>query len=215
MTDGEFFWEAPISGFKVGNKAKLSDGSVSSYSFSEAEFIFDTGTTLYYVPDPYHGSIMDMITMDVPFINSGGYRIVKCSSVSKLPSFYVYIGGHYIETPASAYLMDLGSKLSDGSKACLIGIVSGGSDGYWLAGDAFLKSFFTVWDDENGLISFAPHTYSSATIEAGSAPSTRYSSPDEMTFADYINEGLLVGLGTMVMFGIIGYALPACGVNLL
>lgn len=153
--------------------------------------------------------------MDVPYINSGGYRIVKCSSASRLPSFYSYIGGYYLETPASTYLLDLGTKLSDGSKACMIGLVSSGSDGYWLAGDAFLKNFFSVWDDTNGKISFAPHTYSSATIEAGSAPTSSYVIPEEMTLADYINEGLLVCLGTMVIFGIVGYALPACGVDFL
>ena len=65
-------------------------------------------------------------------------------------SFYLYIDGRFIEVPPAAYLFEVGSN------TCIIGIVNSGDD-YWLLGDAFLKSYLSIWDDDNGKISLAPH----------------------------------------------------------
>jgi len=45
-----FFWESPITGFRVGSSATLSDGTTSAYHTVAVPGIFDTGTTLIYAP---------------------------------------------------------------------------------------------------------------------------------------------------------------------
>ena len=43
-------------------------------------------------------------------------------------------------------------------------------------GDVFLRNFYNVFDDTNSQVGFAPHIYSTASITAGSQPSTYLSS---------------------------------------
>lgn len=131
-----------------------------------------------------------------------------------MPSAFVYMSGYYMEITPSSYLLSVG-EFTDGSEACLIGIVGNG-DTYWLAGDVFLKNFFSVWDDDNSVIQLAPHKFSSSTFFSGSEPTTTYSSSSSTTssLTDILTSGayLLVIIGASYL--IAEYVLPLIGINI-
>lgn len=77
-----------------------------------------------------------------------------------------------MEVTPDNYLISIG-EFADGAKACYIGIVPSDID-YWLAGDVFLKGYFSVWDDEGNTISLAPHIYSNSNIFSDDKPSQTY-----------------------------------------
>lgn len=89
-----------------------------------------------------------------------------------MKSFFLYIDGRYLEITPTSYVLPVGTD-NNGNAVCAIGIVSSG-DSNWLLGDVFLKNFFSVWDDDNGKIRFAPHKHTTSTIVAGNKPATLY-----------------------------------------
>lgn len=210
----DFFWQSVLTGFGVGTSGSFSGSSSGAYKVSDQDFIFDTGTTLFYTPDDIATTISKKLVASVSYLEQDGYYYVKCTSSSSMPSAFVYMDGYYIETPPSSYLLLVG-QFTDGSDACMIGIVGNG-DTYWLAGDIFLKSFFSVWDDDNSVIQLAPHSYSSATIFSGASPSTTYSSSSSSsTSLTDVLIGVASFLGLVAAaYLMVEYVLPLIGINI-
>ncbi len=92
------------------------------------------------------------------------------------------------------------------------------SENYWLLGDSFLRNYYTIWDEENDRLGFAPKVNSTtSTIRTGEpAPSESlvptYDNVGEISFEliemlggitlvnlgiNTLVAGILVGLGTM------------------
>lgn len=44
----------------------------------------------------------------------------------------------------------------------------------FLLGGAFLKNFYSIWDDENGQMALVPHIHTTATVAVGTAPTAIY-----------------------------------------
>jgi Eukaryotic aspartyl protease len=82
----DFFWEAIVSGFGVGASGSLTSSSSNNYAISAAEFIFDTGTTLFYAPSSVATKINTLLTSSVYYFYESGYYYVRCSSASSMPS---------------------------------------------------------------------------------------------------------------------------------
>jgi len=50
-------------------------------------------------------------------------------------------------------------------------------DSYWLAGDVFIRNFYTIWDQENAKIGFAPLATGTATIVVSDPPAANVIKP--------------------------------------
>lgn len=170
--EDSFYWLGKVEGFRVGTTETLADSTVMGYYTAKTDVIYDTGTTLMYGPDSIVSTVVALLVKGVTSTTDSGYTIVKCSIASSMKSLFLYIDGRYLEVTPASYLLNVGT-FSDGSTACAIGIVASG-DSKWLVGDVFLKNFFSVWDDTNSKISFAPHRYTTSTIVTGAKPSTLF-----------------------------------------
>jgi len=149
--------------------------------------VFDTGTSLAYVPYTISADLISKILRGKKYANYFGTYITTCDT-SQFESVYIYFNGYWMEIPPSTYIVIMGDD-GNGNNICGLGFVPNSSD-YWLLGDVFLRNYFVVFDQGNDKIGFAPHIYSAVqSITTGSLPSDKFSSIDTKTMA---------GVGTAV-----------------
>jgi len=83
--------------------------------------------------------------------NFFGLVICPCTAKSYLP-VYLNFGGTYLEVPPQTYL-------TPSDFYCTLAF---GASSEWLIGDILFRSYYTVFDEDNGRIGFALRTGSYA-----------------------------------------------------
>jgi len=94
-----------------------------------------------------------------------GIPVSPCD-LSLYQSFWLMIGNEtWTEIPPEAYVMeyDLGSEWEGW---CVLGFTVNTED-YFLLGDTFLRSYYSIHDDDNSRLGLVPHSTSNATIYTG------------------------------------------------
>jgi len=83
----------------------------------------------------------------------------------------LFIDSKWFLVKAEDYILEV-----EGS--CILGFLDGGSSPYWLLGDAFLKGYYSIHDNDdhaNARIGIVPHSNSNKPfVESGSAPIKSY-----------------------------------------
>jgi cathepsin D len=137
--DDNFFWQGKVSGVKIGKKG---------YRVKEANFIFDTGTSLNYMPAKYFPDFIDKLLDGIYHFKYNGIYWGSCDT-SLYPVAQFRVSGKWISVKPSTYVIDIGAR------RCWIGFI-GQSGGEWLFGDVLFRGYYTVWDTQNDRIGFAP-----------------------------------------------------------
>lgn len=153
----QMYWMSTITGVAIGKK---------QYALSaEGNIILDSGTSLAYMPSADGKKIIKKILKGTGFnFKLFGEYFVNCDT-TKYSSFYILMDGYWVEIPPEAYIFDLGGRF------CLLGFGLMDIYGDYLFGDVLLRSYYTVWDDDNSYVGFTPRTGSSAgSITAGTTP---------------------------------------------
>jgi Eukaryotic aspartyl protease len=96
------------------------------------------------------------------FFNDYGTVFGPCDT-SLYPSVYLYIEGYTYEIKPENYVFDAQDPTN--TNMCIIGFAQNSYTSYWLVGNTFLKNFYSVWDDEEGRLAFAPHITSQSKVE--------------------------------------------------
>lgn len=113
---------------------------------------------------------------------------------SKYESIFLYnnASSSYFEVTPENYVLDIQFE----EDKCVLGFYPN-TDEYWLLGDSFIRNFYTIWDEENDQLGFAPHITSSATIERGQPPSAilfqKYNT-SQLKIQDYLSYIAMSGL---------------------
>jgi hypothetical protein len=91
--------------------------------------------------------------------------LTLCSEKSQYETVYLWIDDYRFEVSVDDYFLaynDLVEEPSDEyADVCLIGIVDTFFSSYWVLGDAFMKGYYTIHDNddhENARMGFAPHS---------------------------------------------------------
>ena len=95
-----------------------------------------------------------------PWINENGFFYGPCG-VKAYESFYFMIGGDYFEVTPEHFVRS--SRSIEDPDYCLLSLGVNDSE-YWLLGLPFLRGYYTIWDEERGMVGFAPHKYSTNSI---------------------------------------------------
>lgn len=146
-----------VTGVKIGKKEFALSASNS--------MIIDSGTSLAYMPIADGKKIIKKIVQHTGFnFKLFGSYFVSCK-LAKFSSVYFLVDGYWLEIPPQTYVTNLGGKF------CMLGFGLMDVYGMYLFGDVLLRSYYTVWDNQNSLLGFTPRTGSSAgSITAGTLP---------------------------------------------
>ncbi|KAM0735580.1 Lysosomal aspartic protease [Formica fusca] len=130
------YWQFSLDSVLIGNNS-VANGS---------QAIADTGTSLIVGPS----DVIDVINENIGADDNGN---VDCDSLSKLPNIgFVLSGKTFNLTPNDYILQD---TADDGTVTCSSGFQGEESD-LWILGDVFIGHYYTVFDQGNNQVGFAP-----------------------------------------------------------
>ena len=122
-----------------------------------------------------------------------GFHVSECN-YEEWPSVYLMVSNYWLEISPEHYLIDA-SDARDKS-ICIIAFTSNDSN-FFLVGDSFFRGFYSIHDDENDRIGFAPHSEStkSAPVFAKYLPTNSI----ELNFFTKYRKELLMALGAVLI----------------
>jgi Eukaryotic aspartyl protease len=168
-----FFWTTTIEGFRIGHSDLFSNGAPSSFQTRPYYAIFDSGTSLAYLPSCKYqfydkfiliaigAQIISFILRGKKFTSSNFIFNVPCDKALYESLYLQTFEGYWLELHPDNYILpDL-----DNPNQCVLGMVINSKD-HFLLGSVFLRNYFQIYDIENSRLGLAPHKYSKVqTIE--------------------------------------------------
>ncbi|XP_048661683.1 LOW QUALITY PROTEIN: gastricsin-like [Marmota marmota marmota] len=139
----ELYWQIGIEEFYVGEEA-------SGWCSQGCQAMVDTGTSLLTVPQQYLSSLLQAIGAQE---DEYGQFFVNCNDVQNLPTFTFVINGVQFPLPPSANILNENGYCSVGLEATYMS--SGNGQPFWILGDVFLRSYYSVFDMANNRVGFA------------------------------------------------------------
>lgn len=133
------YWTVGMNGALVGRVAVPSAGGLVA--------AIDTGTTLVYVPEAFAQQVYAQIAGS--YLTDDGYYAAPCSTLSTTTISLLFGGKPFKINPVDFNL----GRLSSGSSDCVAGILGLGDgfpDNLVIAGDEFLKTWYSTYDYSNG-----------------------------------------------------------------
>jgi hypothetical protein len=135
----ETYWALALDGVFVGGSSITTAHRV----------IIDSGTSLLAGPTKDVEALAAKVGAKKSWINPQEYT-VPCSSISSLPKIEFKFGGQTFELAGSDYVINAGIM-------CLFGVVGIDvpAEPLWIAGDIFMRKYYTVFDYGNRQMGFA------------------------------------------------------------
>uniref|UniRef100_A0A8C9NZE9 Gastricsin n=1 Tax=Spermophilus dauricus TaxID=99837 RepID=A0A8C9NZE9_SPEDA len=139
----ELYWQISIQ--------DIGEAPASGWCSQGCQAMVDTGTSLLVVPKKHLSSLLQTIGAQE---DEYGQFFVNCNDVQNLPTFTFVINGVQFPLPPSAYILNQ----EDGY--CSVGLESidmSLEDGqpFWILGDVFLRSYYSIFDLANNRVGFA------------------------------------------------------------
>nr|XP_040137952.1 gastricsin-like [Ictidomys tridecemlineatus] len=139
----ELYWQISMQEFYVGEEA-------SGWCSQGCQAIVDTGTSLLVVPKKHLSSLLQTIGAQE---DQYGQFFVNCNDVQNLPTFTFVINGVQFPLPPSAYILKEDGYCSVGLQSIDMTLEDG--QPYWILGDVFLRSYYSIFDLANNRVGFA------------------------------------------------------------
>jgi hypothetical protein len=110
-----YFWTTSITGVKIGT---------SEYALAATEdIIFDTGTSIGYIPKKEGNAIMKKLLKGIKHIKFGGRWYTSCDT-SLFSSVYLLLGTYWIEISPTTFVMSHSATKTSGSYSCVLGFAT-------------------------------------------------------------------------------------------
>lgn len=162
VTSDPGYWQATVQGISIG-----------TYSLGALSVIFDSGTSLIAADSISFSNIYNYLSGVYTCQTDGNFIECDCSGgPASMSGLVVLIGTVPLPVPSSRLWLE-----QDGQ--CLLLIENGGGD-FWILGDVFLQNYYTNYNMDTLIVSFAP------------AVNANWSSADKIAY------GVLVGLVSLI-----------------
>ena len=135
----DFYYNIDFGGIGVGGNSVPLTCQSSGNGVCHA--IVDSGTSLIVGPAADIQNILSYLSI-----------ASDCSNISEQPDLEFTIGDYTYSVSPEFYVIK--SVLTDGSEQCMPGL-SAGDEGLWIFGDAFMRSFYVVFDKTDSRVGFA------------------------------------------------------------
>lgn len=154
-----------IGAFQVGESNKFENGADSAFILDEPKIaVLDTFSPTIKVPSSSANQIFALIFHGLTYSVSNELLLGPCDR-SLYHAIHLHNGKTFFKLNPETYVLDIG----EGDK-CFLAIDYNTED-EWVLGEPFFRSFVSIFDDEKGLIAFAPSVnYPNAQIYDGEAP---------------------------------------------
>lgn len=134
----ETYWAVALGGLKVGGKP----------STTSVKAIFDTGTSLLAGPTADVQAIAAAVGATPSWLNPNEYT-VDCTKISTMPNItFTFNSIDYNLTPLD-YVINVQNEM------CLFAMTSLSQIDFWIAGDIFLRKYYSVFDFGNKQVGLA------------------------------------------------------------
>lgn len=136
----------------------------SAYANSAQAIVLDTGSTLSYLPK----SVISSLGVDMGATQaSDGTLAVPCSVQSQSGTVDFTFSGITLKVPFREFIWEISPN------QCYVGVAPASSGTTALLGDSFLRSVYTVYDQDNQALYLAPYA-NCGQSEAAFVPGTNY-----------------------------------------
>ncbi|MBZ3870172.1 Gastricsin [Sciurus carolinensis] len=139
----ELYWQIGIEEFYVGEEA-------SGWCSQGCQAMVDTGTSLLTVPQQYLSYLLQAIGAKE---GEYGQFFVNCADVQNLPTFTFVINGVQFPLQPSSYILNEDGYCSVGLESIDLSLEDG--QPFWILGDVFLRSYYSIFDMANNRVGFA------------------------------------------------------------
>ena len=158
-----FFWANFIDGFRI------DEDDTQSFRLDSVPVIFDSGTSLVYTPYSLGNVLAERALAGIYYEFYEGFNIFECSvDQSLLKDVEFYIDGRWHRIPPSTYVIEVDSGI------CVFGFLAQQSE-FFLLGAVWERNYYTSYDDDNGIVDFAPRKGSGVTaIPVGTLPDAEF-----------------------------------------
>ncbi|MBZ3881825.1 Gastricsin [Sciurus carolinensis] len=139
----ELYWQIGIEEFYVGEEA-------SGWCSQGCQAMVDTGTSLLVVPKKHLSALLQTIGAQE---DEYGQFFVNCADVQNLPTFTFVINGVQFPLQPSSYILNEDGYCSVGLESIDLSLEDG--QPFWILGDVFLRSYYSIFDMANNRVGFA------------------------------------------------------------
>lgn len=140
-----FWYSKNLTGIKIGSLDVFSDGRSTSYNYGttyQYPAIYDTGTSLIYVPESIAYELMYRLAASKTHYIYEKFMVVNCGERDQFEDVHLLINGTWFEVLAKDYIVE-----TDG--LCVLAFTINVGQEYWLLGDAFLMGYYTIHDNQD------------------------------------------------------------------
>ena len=173
--EGDGFWEfTAVQGVQFGFNKYTSLGMTAGYQYGyelEMPAIVSTGSALIYAPIGLGHELQLRMSKFIShyYDPESGVMIVNCSDKTWFQDFSIWIDNMEFEILVDDYFLSMAEMLGDEATSehddvCFLAIIDDAEADYWTLGDAFLKGYYGIFDNDDhaaAKMGFAPHATSS------------------------------------------------------